>query len=172
MSDAAKCILLLAEIFTVLSAVLVAFHPNILYATVFLLFSFLGVAGLFLFAGADFVAGVQVVVYVGGVTILILFAIMLTRALYAAKFQEIKTKVGISIGVLLLAVVPFLWKALEQVLKIAGDHPPFNEEVFAMAPKTESIGNALLTQYLLPFEAITILLLGSLVGAVYLARSK
>ena len=54
-------VLLLAEIFTVASAVIVAFHPNILYASVFLLFAFCGVAVMFLFAGADFLAVVSYV---------------------------------------------------------------------------------------------------------------
>ena len=92
MSDGNKIVLFLAELLTVVSALLVAFHPNILYASIALLFTFMGVAVMFVYAGADFLAGAQVIVYVGGVTILILFAIMLTQWLYQMKLRDVGTK--------------------------------------------------------------------------------
>ncbi|MBM4303163.1 MAG: NADH-quinone oxidoreductase subunit J [Deltaproteobacteria bacterium] len=164
-------VLLLAEVLTVASAFIVAFHPNVLYASVFLLFTFCGVAAMFLFAGADFLAGAQVIIYVGGVTILILFAIMLTQWLYNIKLSDIRNKMLLP-GVLAIAVGVFLYRALHQMVATLPPQTPEALEKFSSTPKTALIGQALLGSYLLPFEAITILLLGAMVGAVWLARPE
>jgi NADH-quinone oxidoreductase subunit J len=164
-------VLLLAEILTVASAFVVGLHPNILYASVFLLFTFCGVAVMFLYAGADFLAGAQVIIYVGGVTILILFAIMLTQWLYKIKLADIRNKMLLP-GVLSIAVGTFLYRALHQMVAVLPPQTPEALEKFTSTPKTALIGQALLGGYLLPFEAITILLLGAMVGAVWLARPE
>ncbi|NBW99253.1 NADH-quinone oxidoreductase subunit J [bacterium] len=172
MSNGMKLILLIAELVTVGSALIVAINPNILYSAVFLLFAFLGVAVMYLFAGADFLAGVQIVVYVGGVTILILFAIMLTQWLYRLKLKDIGSKFVIPGVVLALGLVPFLHRGLTELGKMIQAAPPEKMAEFAASPKTQAIGKALLGTHVLPFEAITILLLGALVGAVWLARPR
>lgn len=165
----AKFVLLLAQIITVSSAVLVAFHPNILRAAVSLLFAFLGVAVMFLFAAADLLAGVQVIIYVGGITILILFAIMLTQWMYFAKLKDARFRLIPPLVILFFGMLIPLHKALK------GLFPPTEMKAelfaeFANSPKTHAVGEALLGNYVLPFEAITVLLLGALVGAVWLAR--
>ena len=165
-----KIVLLLAEAMTVLTAVVVAFHPNVLYASMALLFTFMGVAVMFLFAGADFLAGVQVIVYVGGVTILILFAIMLTEWLYQVKPFDIANKLVIPIAVAAIFFFPLLYRALSQLSETILKTPPEKLGEFSISPKTHAMGQALLGNYVLPFEAITILLLGALVGGVWLAR--
>jgi len=172
MTDGMKTVLLLAELLTMGTALIAAISPNILYAAVALLFSFLGVAVMYLFAGADFLAGVQIIVYVGGVTILILFAIMLTQWLYRLKLKDVGNKFLLPLVVLALGLVPFLHRGLTELGKMVKAAPPEKMAEFAAAPKTAIIGKALLTNYVLPFEAITILLLGALVGAVWLARPK
>jgi len=172
MTNGMKTILLLAEILTVSTALIAAISPNILYAAVALLFSFLGVAVMYLFAGADFLAGVQIIVYVGGVTILILFAIMLTQWLYRLKLKDVGNKFVLPLVVLALGLVPFLHRALTELGRMVKAAPPEKMAEFSAAPKTALIGKALLSNYVLPFEAITILLLGALVGAVWLARPK
>lgn len=172
MSNAAKIILLLAQVLTIASAVLVAVHPNILYASIALLFTFLGVAVLFLYGGADFVAGAQVVVYAGGVTILVLFAIMLTQWLYKVRLRDHGARLFVP-GLVGFGVFALTFKGAAQLGEWATKHAPA-EAVgkFAPLPKTQLIGEAFLGAYLLPFEAVTILLLGALVGAVWLARPK
>lgn len=171
MSKGFEIVLLLCQIMTVLSAVLVAFHPNILYASISLLFTFIGVAVMFLFAGADFLAGAQVVVYVGGVTILILFAIMLTQWLYKVSLREVGTKILVPV-VVAIGFVSFLIPGLKTLADGILKTPPPKIAEFAALPKTQVLGQALLGNYVLAFEAITILLLGALVGAVWLARPK
>jgi NADH-quinone oxidoreductase subunit J len=171
MSPGIKIVLFLFELMTVGSAFLVALQPNILFASVALLFTFLGVAVMFICAGADFIAGTQVIVYVGGVTILILFAIMLTQWMYQMKLRDVGNKVVVPVALgALVFVVLFKW--LSQLGAWIQSTPPQNLQVFSDSPKTAVIGEALLNNYLLPFEAITILLLGALVGAVWLARPK
>ena len=172
MTNGIKLILLIAELVTIGSAVVVAINPNILYSAVFLLFSFLGVAVMYLFAGADFLAGVQIVVYVGGVTILVLFAIMLTQWLYRLKLKDIQSKFIAPLIVLPLSIVFFLFKGLVELGQMVKAAPPEKMAEFGASPKTAEIGKALLGSHVLPFEAITILLLGALVGAVWLARPK
>lgn len=170
--DGLKLTLFLAQIFTLVCTLVVALHPNILYATVSLLFAFLGVAVMFVYAGADFLAGTQVIVYVGGVTILILFAIMLTQWLYKLRLRDVRDKMVIPFFVLMIGLVPFLYKGLQELANQVIANPPKDLGVFAMTPKTNQIGTALLTTYVLPFEGITILLLGALVGSVWLARPR
>jgi len=157
----------LAELMVVGSAVVVAFHPNVLYAAIGLLFTFLGVAVMFLYAGADFLAGAQVVIYVGGVVVLVLFAIMLTHWMYQIKLTDVKNKMALPILILTIGFLPILYKTLKT---FGNPAVPENFKVFATAPKTELVGQALLNNYLLPFEGITVLLLAALVGAVWLAR--
>lgn len=172
MSTGLKIVLFLAQLITVFSAVVVTFHPNILYASIALLFAFMGVAGLFVYAGADFLAGVQVIVYVGGVTILILFAIMLTQWLYNTKLKDTKRKLLFPLIILTPALIAALGKTVCDLGNYVLKTPPANFDVFSNSPKTNAIGQALLGNYVLPFEAITILLLGALVGGVWLARPK
>jgi NADH-quinone oxidoreductase subunit J len=170
MSNGMKLVLFAAELITLFSAVLVALHPNILYGAIALLFTFMGVAVMFVYAGADFLAGAQVIVYVGGVTILILFAIMLTQWLYQMKLRDVGTK--LLVPVLIGAGIFYcVMKGLRDINTWSLAAPEAVTK-FAEVPKTSIIGTALLGNYLLPFEAITILLLGALVGAVWLARPK
>jgi NAD(P)H-quinone oxidoreductase subunit 6 len=77
--DISTAVFYLIAIITVGSAAVVAFSRNIIYSAFSLLGTFAGVAGLYVFLGADFVAGVQVLIYVGGILVLILFAVMLTH---------------------------------------------------------------------------------------------
>lgn len=172
MTTGMKLVLFGAQILTILTAVIVAFHPNVLRASIALLFSFLGVAALFVFLGADFLAGAQVVVYVGGVTILILFAIMLTQWLYELKLRDIRNELLLPLIVIGAGMIPALYKVLHELAVFVQKTPPENMEKFASTPKTAQLGTALLSTYVLPFEAVTILLLGALVGAVWLARPK
>src|SRR6266545_7655777 len=75
----ATAVFYLIALITVVSAAMVAFSRNIIYSAFSLLGTFMGVAGIYVFLGADFVAAVQVLIYVGGILVLILFAVMLTH---------------------------------------------------------------------------------------------
>src|ERR687896_1524041 len=86
--DISTAVFYLIAIITVGSAAVVAFSQNIIYSAFSLLGTFAGVAGLYVFLGADFVAGVQVLIYVGGILVLILFAVILTHSITAVELTN------------------------------------------------------------------------------------
>jgi NADH-quinone oxidoreductase subunit J len=149
---------------TVLSAFFVVSNRNIVYSAFFLLFTFFGVAGIYVLLGADFVAIVQLIVYVGGILILLLFGVMLTNKITNV---EIKTGtiniypavigVGLLSGSLLAALITSKWKT-------------FPTE--APLPTTAALGTMLLQEYSLVFELLGIILLIALIGAASIARRE
>jgi NADH-quinone oxidoreductase subunit J len=142
----------------------VAFSRNIVYSALSLMVSFFGVAGLYVLLGADFVAGVQVLIYVGGVLVLTLFAVMLT-----AQIQDVEVSnravgtwgavviVGAVFTVTCRAFAGASWRA---------------DALTAAASSTYAVGDALLNEYVLPFEVASLVLLTVLVGAVVLSRKE
>jgi len=137
--------------------------PRVVHAVFSLLLCFVGVAALYALAGADFLAIVQLVVYVGGVLVLMAFGILLTgRTAEALGAKEARNrKVGV---VLAVAVFGGLWAAITQSqdFKVGG--------IAAGEPTSEGLGRLLLTDYVVPFEFASLLLLVALVGAAYLVR--
>jgi len=145
-------------------ATAVAVSRNILRSAVGLLAALLGVGGLYVFLSADFVAITQVLVYIGGVLVLVLFAVMLTSRISEVKVSN--SSVGAWGGLLLfVATAPVL-----AAVSFLG--PWAVREPGPLAPTTRAIGDALLTRWLLPFEVASILLLATLVGAVVMARKE
>ncbi len=146
----------------VLGAVWVAILPNIVRSAFALLATFVGVAGLYVLLAADLVAIVQVMVYVGGILVLMLFAVMLTARIDAANVSN-RSFGAAAAAALVLPAVAIL------VLAVLG--APLPERAPAAAePTTAVIGAALLGPYVLPFEAVSLLLLAALLGAVTLSR--
>lgn len=144
--------------------VIVVFSRNIVHAGFSLLGTFTGVAGLYALASADFLAAAQILVYVGGVLIIILFAIMLTRGIQAVDVSNPSIGIvpsvflGLTITVLLgFIAFSFPWRTV----------PPTET-----ASSVKVIGNALLSRYLIPFEVLSVLLLAALVGSVMLVRKE
>ncbi len=149
---------------TVGSALIVAFSRSIVHSAFALLGTFMGVAGLYLLLAADFVAVVQVLVYVGGILVLIIFAVMLTHRV--SDIQISNRSVGrVPAFVIIIIVVALMGRAIFQAnWKQA-------EEVQA-APTTYGIGEAFLGEYILPFELASVVLLVALVGAIVLSRKE
>ena len=149
---------------TIASAVMVVQSKQLLYSAIALLFTFVGVAGLYFFLWADFIAVVQVVVYVGGILVLIVFGIMLTNKITSVNISHTSVQRGIGATVVLgiLAGIGFMiintpW------YQVAATEP---------AQTTETIGRLLMMDYLLPFEVASLLLLGALIGATTLSRKE
>jgi NADH-quinone oxidoreductase subunit J len=149
---------------TVVSAAWVAFSRNIVHSAFALLGTFFGVAGLYVFLSADFLAVVQALVYVGGILVLILFAVMLTGKIGDVKVSN--RSAGVLPGLLLLVLLLGLLGALVLATpwQVAGPAEA--------VPTTAAMGNALLSEYVLPFEVISVLLIAALVGAVTLVRKE
>jgi NAD(P)H-quinone oxidoreductase subunit 6 len=150
--------------FTVLAAAGVAFSNNIVYSAFALMGAFMGAAGLYVFLAADFVAIVQVLVYVGGILVLTLFAVMLTHRIDDVQISN--RSVGRLPALLILGAIGTV---MMQAIFRAGWHvQPVSEPM----PTTAAIGNAFLTDYVLPFELASIVLLAALLGAVLLSRKE
>jgi NAD(P)H-quinone oxidoreductase subunit 6 len=141
----------------------VAFSRNIMYAAFALLGVFSGVLGLYIMLSADFVAIIQLIVYIGGILVLILFAVMLTTKIGERKLtNRIMAPAAAVAGVTAIGII--LWHVIVC-------NPFFKSQTVAeVAPTTSAIGNLLLKDYLLPFEIVSLLLVLVLVGAVVLAR--
>jgi len=141
----------------------VALSRNILYTSLALLFALMGVAGLYVFLSADFVAVAQVLIYIGGVLVLVLFAVMLTNRIGDVNVSN--TSLGWAGGALLMGIVAVM------VIAVAVEVPwKVHEE--PLAPTTAALGNALLQRWLLPFELTSLILLATLIGAIVIARKE
>lgn len=145
----------------VISSIGVAVAPNILYSAFALLGTLAGVAGLYLLLGADFVGIVQLLVYIGGILVLILFAVLLTN-----KIGEVKLS-NLSAGIMLGAPAAIAMMALLSKVLLG---TAWNQTEPAVAPTTARLGDAFLREYLLPFEFVSLVLLMALVGAMVIAR--
>jgi NADH:ubiquinone oxidoreductase subunit 6 (subunit J) len=151
------------------SAIGVVISRNIVRMAVWLLFTLVGVGGLYFLMSAEFLAAVQLVVYAGGTLILIVFGVMLTSkspfSRFAPKPGEIV--VALSIGsVLMVTLIWGIWSAVS--------HGVFADQPFVAGENypTAKLGQALLGDFLVPFEMISVLLLVVMIGAAYLAKAR
>jgi NADH-quinone oxidoreductase subunit J len=150
--------------FAVAAAAYAVVAKKIDHSAFALMACFSGVAGVYAFLGSDFLAVAQVIVYVGGIMVLIVFGVLLTDRL-PVEFRQIRRETvlqGLLVAVpvlaaLLWAVLGTRWPALDPAAPPPGG-------------TTAGIGELLLTEYLFPFEFASILLLLALVGAARLAR--
>jgi len=151
-------------VITVGSAAVVVLARSLIYNAFALLFTFFGVAGLYVLLGADFLAATQLLVYVGGILVLLLFGVMLTHKIY---HLELKTEVSQFAPAALLSAGLFLILARTLRSTQWATAPPRMP-----APTTEQIGLLFMKEYLLPFEAASILLLVALMGAALIVRRR
>lgn len=152
-------------ILTLAAAGVVAFSANILRSAFALLLCFFGVAAIYVMLGADFLAGIQVLIYVGGVVVLILFAILVTSKIKDIHVSnESKNRLPAAIvSTLLFAVMSaVIWRIPWNVPETLADPEP----------TSMSVGTILLQDYLLPFELVSILLLAALMGAAIIVRKE
>lgn len=143
------------------SAGIVALSRNIIYSTIALLGAFLGIAGMYIQLSADFLAAVQILVYVGGTLTLLLFAVMLT-----AQIDNIRTSNTSRGRWAAFAVIGVLLLLLGRVATSTAWPAVARDPM----PSTTKLGHAFLGEYLLPFEIASVVLLGAMIGAVILAR--
>ncbi len=160
--SAASAVFFFLATLTVGSGVVVAFSRNILHSAFALLGALSGVAGLYFMLGADFVGVVQLLVYVGGILVLILFAVLLTRQISDIKISNL--------SVSLMAALPAALLVLAVIVRTAVVKAPFTLTMTVDTPTVSRLGDALLREYLLPFEIASVILLMSLVGAMVIAR--
>jgi NADH-quinone oxidoreductase subunit J len=171
----ANTLFLLSAVLTIAGAIMVVYSHNLMHSCIFLLASFFGVAGLYACIGADFLAASQLVVYAGGVIILMLFAIMLTGGTgnKANKYGLEKIPAMGNQKTYLIAGIAALVSALI-VIKIT--IPVFQSKMarieMANESTVEKIGTLLATDHILAFEISSVLLLGALIGAAVISRPR
>ncbi|HPF70872.1 MAG TPA: NADH-quinone oxidoreductase subunit J [Candidatus Krumholzibacteria bacterium] len=146
---------------TVVPAVWVVFSPNIVHAGFSLLFTLLGAAGLYAYLGADFLAVTQVMVYVGGVLVLVLFTVMMTRVPQQGKRRHGLDRY-VPAALFALAVFGLLYKAITSTA--------WNAKPFTAQPTTAEIGANFMSNYIFPFEYVSLVLLVAMIGAAILIR--
>ncbi len=134
---------------------------NIIHSAVAMMICFGSLAGMYALLGAPIVAAAQVLIYLGAISVLILFAIMLTQAGDANLPAPFHRQLPIAIVVALAIVGLVGWAVVQTDWAVAGQ---------AVAAGVESIATVLFTDYALPFEIISFLLLVAIIGAIYLAR--
>lgn len=150
--------------FVLTSAILVVNGKNLVHSAFALLATFFGVAVFYLMLGADFLAGAQVLIYVGGILVLLLFGVMLTHRIYdmnlkTETFQVVPGAIVAALVFVSLVTIIYRtpWRKMGMVME---------------GPTTEHIGRLFLTDYILPFEAASVLLLVALIGAAMIVRRR
>jgi len=155
---------------SVVSAILVVSLKNIFHCALFLILCLFSVAGIYILLHAEFLAAAQVLIYVGAVAILMIFAIMLTSNLASAAIRQSNENVLVSAFVsivfafamfIMLGGTRSIWHEIKPA--VAGGHTEYN---------VLYLGKLLMTKYVLPFEVVSVLLLAAMIGAIVLARKE
>jgi NADH-quinone oxidoreductase subunit J len=146
---------------------LVVFQKHPLRSALWLIVNFFAVAGIYLLAHAEFIAAIQVIVYAGAIMVLFLFVIMLLNIRQPEESPKIPF-IGQKLGGIILAG----FTGLILIYGVAKAVLPAAKEMAPGLGNTETIARSLFTDYLLPFEVTSVLLLVAIVGAVVLAKSK
>jgi NADH-quinone oxidoreductase subunit J len=152
----------LFAIITIVSGIVVVNSKNIVHAAFSMLLTFFGVSGIYVLLGADFLAIVQIMVYVGGILILLLFGVMLTNKITnveirSGSIQVIPALIGLGVfaALLFFVMTSTSWKSEQFEIPLTTSY---------------QIGEVLLSEYVLIFELLGILLLIALIGAASIAR--
>jgi NADH-quinone oxidoreductase subunit J len=146
------------------SALSVVLTKNLFHSVLWLALSLTAVAGIFLALDAEFLAAVQLLLYAGGVVTIVVFAIVVTERLVGDRITQVSRHIVTGVvlaGALLLSVLRFL----------RGADLPVERPVIAV-DVTRALGQVLMTEFVLPFELLAVLLLVGLLGALYFARPE
>ena len=151
-------------------AVLTITRPNAVHSAIWLIVSLGGVAGLYLLQHAEFLFAVQIILYVGGIMLLFLFVIMLVNLDLAAKQRQFngQWRLALVCGLAVGAEVFYFFRARAGAFRLAG----LPEAAAVAEGNTERLADLLFSQYLLPFELASVLLLVAIVGSVVLAKKR
>ena len=160
-------------VIAIVFAILLITRKNVVHSAVCLAATLLSVAGIFLTLHAEFLAGVQVIVYVGGILVLFVFVIMLIsveKTIHERQFGR-GWIIGLTASLLLISELGFVvWRGRDSFA--LGQRAEPVESALGFTGNSQMVGEALYTTYLLPFEIASILLLVAIVGAVALAKRK
>lgn len=152
---------------TVMSALSVFLMRNLVHAIVFLVLSFIGMAGLFVTLSADFIAVAQILIYAGAISVLLVFAVMLTPLASRNNGNSLYAAPGLLLGAAIAAIVVFTAIDVEwnELTGTALEERAFLDTI-------SGIGDLLLGRYILAFEVASVLLLFALLGAIVLVTDR
>ncbi|HZC68344.1 MAG TPA: NADH-quinone oxidoreductase subunit J [Nitrospirales bacterium] len=156
--------LYLGTVIVLTGILVVALHKPV-YSVIALLVMFFHIAGLFVTLHAEFLAAVQLIVYAGAILVLYLFVVMLLNVKEDNSYQR-QFRLGLGLGLLALAEVVY-------IVSMAGmpeEHVREPAAAVAAAGNTETVGRALYTTYLFPFEVASLILLVAMIGAIFMAK--
>lgn len=162
--EATTVIFWLFSALAIASAVVVVHGKNLVHSAFALLATFFSAAVFYALLGADFLAGAQVLIYVGGILTLLLFGVMLTNRIYDLNLRTGTFQVGPAAVASLGVFIVLTMVAVKTPWRLAS--------VVEEGSTTELIGRALMTDYLLAFEVASVLLLVALLGAAMLVRKR
>lgn len=154
----------LFSLIAIIGALLVVTTRRLFHSALALVLSFVGVAGLYILLEAEFLAAIQILLYVGAIALLILFAIMLTRHLMDPKARAFNEQWWIA-----ALVAGFLFVILlAMILRV-----PWPVKEASVPPDLiENLGSSFVGEFLVPFEVVSILLMAALIGAIIIARER
>ena len=148
----------------VISALAVVTLRNIFHCALFLILCLFSVAGVYVLLHAEFLAAVQVLLYVGAVAILMIFAIMLTSKLAGREIQMTNEQTFLGLFLSFVLLFGLVYALRGTLFRIVAEGQ--------QSKSTLQIGRLLLTDYVLPFELVSVLLLVALIGAIVIARQE
>lgn len=149
----------------ILSALAVVFLPRIIHAALMLVLFFVAIAGIFILLHAEFVAAAQILIYAGAITVLVLFAVMLTQRSQSPESNPFNTQALVA-SVVAAATFAAL---LPAIFSLGGGQAVVPGVDVDLIPR---IGELMLSQWVLPFEIASVLLLAALIGAIVIAKEN
>ncbi|VAX26535.1 NADH-ubiquinone oxidoreductase chain J [hydrothermal vent metagenome] len=153
----------------ILLSLLVVLSRNPVHSVLWMLLMFLHVAGLYLLLNAEFLAATQVIVYAGAILVLFLFVVMLLNLKEEIRFKRFTG--GWPVRLLIAAGILIVLKKGFEGFKV-GFKGPWSIEAIEQATHTKALGKVLFTEYVLPFEIASLILLVAIIGAVFLAKKR
>lgn len=156
---------------TVITAILVIVQRNPVASAISLIITLFSLAGIYLLLNAQFIAVIQVLVYAGAIMVLFLFVIMLLNLEREKKIitrHRMQKVFGVFLGIILLAQIGMVFNSV----LLEGSKGTFPPEKVAALGNTQVVARLLFTDYLLPFEITSVLLLVAIIGAIVLAKRQ
>lgn len=155
-----------------LSAAMMVASRNLVHAIVYMVISFIGVGGIFILLQAEFVAAVQILVYAGGIVVLFLFVVMLVNLGEVNQVEYLHRQwlpATLMMLVLVVEIGGLLWT---DASALASAPEQADAALRGLGGNTETVAMTLYTDYVLPFEIASVLLLVAMIGAIYLAKKE
>lgn len=146
------------------SALMVVLSTNLFHAVLWLALALTGTAGVFLLLDAEFLAAVQLLLYAGGIITIVVFAIVVTERLVGERISQTNRRIAGG-AVVSLALAAIIVRGVLQA-PLPATRPPMADAL------TRSIGEGVLTRFVLPFELLALLMVAALLGAIYFARPE